>query len=250
MTATGRAAGRALFGDRVVQAWLPYDLPFAVRAFLAPLPAARRDARRDRAVAESGRVVVRGRRAALPRQCAPFRALRGGLCAHRPPRAPDALATRRRRRADRRARRAFRRAGRARAGGDRQPEVRPGDPRHGARPRPRIAAAIRRVAAGVGRGLHPRRRGGADPRRPRRPRAAGRHADRHRAAASAALRRRRLASSRAGHSVRSPQRQRVRSGRRAHGARRLDGRNAGLFCRRRRRVRRRQPAAAGRTEPD
>jgi 3-deoxy-D-manno-octulosonic-acid transferase len=35
MTATGRAAGRALFGDRVVQAWLPYDVPFAVRAFLA-----------------------------------------------------------------------------------------------------------------------------------------------------------------------------------------------------------------------
>ena len=35
MTATGRASGRALFGDRVVQAWLPYDVPFAVRAFLA-----------------------------------------------------------------------------------------------------------------------------------------------------------------------------------------------------------------------
>lgn len=35
MTATGRAAGRALCGDRVVQAWLPYDAPFAVRAFLA-----------------------------------------------------------------------------------------------------------------------------------------------------------------------------------------------------------------------
>ncbi len=34
MTATGRAAGRELFGDRVVQAWLPYDVPFAVRAFL------------------------------------------------------------------------------------------------------------------------------------------------------------------------------------------------------------------------
>ena len=34
MTATGRAAGRAVFGDRVVQAWLPYDIPFAVRAFL------------------------------------------------------------------------------------------------------------------------------------------------------------------------------------------------------------------------
>ena len=35
MTATGREAGRALFGDRVVQAWLPYDVPFAVGAFLA-----------------------------------------------------------------------------------------------------------------------------------------------------------------------------------------------------------------------
>ncbi|MFO1322608.1 MAG: lipid IV(A) 3-deoxy-D-manno-octulosonic acid transferase [Burkholderiales bacterium] len=35
MTATGREAGRALYGDRVVQAWLPYDVPFAVRAFLA-----------------------------------------------------------------------------------------------------------------------------------------------------------------------------------------------------------------------
>ncbi len=34
MTATGREAGRALFGDRVVQAWLPYDSPSAVRAFL------------------------------------------------------------------------------------------------------------------------------------------------------------------------------------------------------------------------
>lgn len=35
MTATGRAAGAALAQDRVVQAWLPYDVPFAVRAFLA-----------------------------------------------------------------------------------------------------------------------------------------------------------------------------------------------------------------------
>ena len=30
MTATGRDAGRALYGDRVVQAWLPYDVPFAI----------------------------------------------------------------------------------------------------------------------------------------------------------------------------------------------------------------------------
>ena len=35
MTATGREAGRALYGDRVVQAWLPYDVPFAIRAFFA-----------------------------------------------------------------------------------------------------------------------------------------------------------------------------------------------------------------------
>ena len=35
MTATGRAAGQALFGDRVVQAWLPYDVPLAIRGFLA-----------------------------------------------------------------------------------------------------------------------------------------------------------------------------------------------------------------------
>src|SRR5437762_13005443 len=34
MTATGRETGRALFGDHAVQAWLPYDAPFAVGAFL------------------------------------------------------------------------------------------------------------------------------------------------------------------------------------------------------------------------
>jgi len=35
MTATGRDTGRALYGNTVTQAWLPYDLPFAVDAFLA-----------------------------------------------------------------------------------------------------------------------------------------------------------------------------------------------------------------------
>lgn len=35
MTATGRETGRALFGDRVAQAWLPYDVPFVVDRFLA-----------------------------------------------------------------------------------------------------------------------------------------------------------------------------------------------------------------------
>jgi 3-deoxy-D-manno-octulosonic-acid transferase len=33
MTATGCETGRALFGDQVAQAWLPYDVPFAVSAF-------------------------------------------------------------------------------------------------------------------------------------------------------------------------------------------------------------------------
>jgi 3-deoxy-D-manno-octulosonic-acid transferase len=35
MTATGRQTGRALFGESVEQAWLPYDIPFAVRRFYA-----------------------------------------------------------------------------------------------------------------------------------------------------------------------------------------------------------------------
>ena len=34
MTPTGRATGRELFGDRVQQAYLPYDYPFAVHRFL------------------------------------------------------------------------------------------------------------------------------------------------------------------------------------------------------------------------
>ena len=34
MTATGRETARTLFGDGVVQAWLPYDLPGAMRRFL------------------------------------------------------------------------------------------------------------------------------------------------------------------------------------------------------------------------
>jgi 3-deoxy-D-manno-octulosonic-acid transferase len=35
MTATGREAGHALYGDTVQQVWLPYDVPFAIDAFLA-----------------------------------------------------------------------------------------------------------------------------------------------------------------------------------------------------------------------
>lgn len=35
MTATGRETGHTIYGDTVEQAWLPYDVPFAVDAFLA-----------------------------------------------------------------------------------------------------------------------------------------------------------------------------------------------------------------------
>ena len=35
MTPTGRATGHEVFGDRVERAWLPYDMGFAVRRFLA-----------------------------------------------------------------------------------------------------------------------------------------------------------------------------------------------------------------------
>ena len=35
MTATGREAATALYGERVIHAWLPYDLPFAVARFIA-----------------------------------------------------------------------------------------------------------------------------------------------------------------------------------------------------------------------
>ena len=55
MTATGRETGRALFGDRVTQAWLPYDLPFAVRAFLHHFRPRGRPPDGDRAVAEPDR---------------------------------------------------------------------------------------------------------------------------------------------------------------------------------------------------
>src|SRR5688572_14560131 len=35
MTPTGRETGQALFGDRVMRCYLPYDFPFAVERFLA-----------------------------------------------------------------------------------------------------------------------------------------------------------------------------------------------------------------------
>ena len=54
MTATGRAAGRELWGERVVQAWLPYDVPFAVRAFLRRFRPVAGPADGNRGVAEPG----------------------------------------------------------------------------------------------------------------------------------------------------------------------------------------------------
>ena len=163
MTATGRAAGHALFGDRVVQAWLPYDVPFAVRAFLAPL--------RVRARASSWRPSC-GRiwcalardagRAAVSRQRAPVGAIGGGLRAGAVADATDARGARRRRGADRRRRRAARGARRAGAGRHRQPQVRRRGAGGGARARAASSAALRRSAPRLARRVDARRRGGAD----------------------------------------------------------------------------------------
>ena len=59
MTATGREAGRALFGDRVVQAWLPYDVPFAVARASSRISGPRGLPDGDRAVAQSRRRAAR-----------------------------------------------------------------------------------------------------------------------------------------------------------------------------------------------
>ena len=87
MTATGREAGRALFGDRVVQAWLPYDIPFAVRALPRAFPSARRPARRNRAVAEPRCGGARDGDAAAAHQRAAVGALGARLRADRAARA-------------------------------------------------------------------------------------------------------------------------------------------------------------------
>ena len=139
MTATGRATGHALFGDAVAQAWLPYDLPLAVRAFL-------RHFRPDAGLLVETELWPNLAAAAknaghspLPRQCAPVRALGTRLRAHRDTVTPAAGLARRRRRAGRRRCAAARRARRARRGGDRQPQIRPRHPRCDARTGPRTA---------------------------------------------------------------------------------------------------------------
>ena len=169
MTATGRAAGRALFGDRVVQAWLPYDVPFAVRAFLRhfrpragmlvetelwPNLVAHAAAAGVPLYLVNARLSERSAAgyARIGRLARPMFARLAGVAAQTAAHA---------------ARFADARSGRA--GGDRQPQVRPRrSPTTALAPRPRIAAALRRGAAGVGRRLDPRRRGSADPRCARR----------------------------------------------------------------------------------
>ena len=175
MTATGRAAGAALYGDRVVQAWLPYDVPFAVRAFLAhfaPRAGLLMETEvwpnLDRMRARAARVPLflvnarlserslRGyRRFASLTQ--PMFAALAGVAAQTD---ADAARLRERRRARRR--------------GHRQPEVRRRESDAGVRALGRaLRETLRRRAAGLGRRVDARRRGGAAPRRARARRAAG-----------------------------------------------------------------------------
>ena len=253
MTATGRAAGRALFGDRVVQAWLPYDLPFAVRALPRAFPAARRAPHGNRAVAEPRRAP---RAAGVPVFLVNARLSERSARGYARVPALDA--------ADARARwpasprrptptpRASRRSARATpvVTGNLKFDVDVPDA-GAARSARELRAALRRARPVWLAALDARRRGGAAARRARRARRCRRHADRHRAAPSAAVRRGRRAAAPARHPVRrgaattAPVPADV-----ARRARRFDGRDVALLRGGRRRVRRRQPAAAGRPEPD
>ncbi len=228
MTATGRAAGARSFGDRVVQAWLPYDVPFAVRAFLAHFRPRAGLLHGDRALAEPRRARARARRAALPRQRAAVGALGGGYARiaalTRPMLAAlagvaaqtDADAAR------------LRGAGRARRRSSPATSSSTSASPDAALRWTRAARALRRrarpcwLAASTREGEEALHRSMRSPRRPLPPG----DADGHRAAPSAALRRRRRAAARARHPVRPPQRQRGGARGRRRRARRFDGRDA------------------------
>ncbi len=81
MTPTGRETGEQLFGSRVLRCYLPYDLPACIAGFLAPFPSAPGDPDGNRAVAQLDPCEPSCRHAAVPRQRASIRALRAGLCA-------------------------------------------------------------------------------------------------------------------------------------------------------------------------
>ncbi len=211
MTATGRASGRALFGDRVVQAWLPYDVPFAVRAFLAHfspraglimetelwpnLVALAHEARMPLYLVNA-RMSARSARgyARVPALARPMLAALSGVAAQTP---VDA-----KRLADL---------------GARSPVV-TGNLKFDASAPDGVDAlgrefrrAFRHGAARLGRRLHARRRGGDVARRACRHAASAGHPDRDRSAPSAALRSGGRTPAPARDPVRTPQRQRARA---------------------------------------
>ncbi len=168
MTATGREAGRALFGNRVVQAWLPYDVPFAVRALPRAFPAARRPARRNGAVAEPHRGGRAPRRAADADQRASVGALRSGYRRIAPVVAAALRRAFRNRRADPTTTRSGLRDLGARdvvVTGNLKFDV--AIPRRATRARRSAAEAVRRGAAGAGARVDARWRGSAAARRAR-----------------------------------------------------------------------------------
>ena len=104
MTATGREAGRALYGERVVQAWLPYDVPFAVRAFLARFRPRAGLLMETELWPNLIAALRAGERAALSRQRAHVRAVARGYARFPALDASDVRRARRHRGADRRRR--------------------------------------------------------------------------------------------------------------------------------------------------
>ena len=171
MTATGREAGRALFGDRVVQAWLPYDVPFAVRAFPARISAPRAGLLMETELWPNlMRACAHARRSDVPRQRAPVGAI-GARATRAFPSldAADARVARRRRRAER-----MRTRARLAALGARRRRSSPAISSSTSTCRtqalalgPRAARALRRARPVLARGVDARRRGSAAPRRAR-----------------------------------------------------------------------------------
>jgi 3-deoxy-D-manno-octulosonic-acid transferase len=206
MTATGRAAGHALYGDSVQQAWLPYDVPFAVDAFLARfrprvgllmetevwpnLVAACRE--RDIPLCLVNARLSERSAAGYARFAALTRPMFASLAGVAAQTAEDA------------ARLSGVGARDVTVTGNLKFDVALTVPIGIARPR--VARPVRRIAAGLSRRVDARRRGGAARRRAGATCVAGAIADAHRAPPSAALRRRRRSAARTRRSFRPAQR--------------------------------------------
>ncbi len=223
MTAAGRDTGQALFGDDVLQAWLPYDVPFAVRAFYAHYRPAAGFLLETELWPNLIAQAHAQRRAAVSGQCPAVGALGTTLSALSRAHPADARTPRGRSRADHRGRGAARCPRRGRCDCHRQSQVRCQRPAHSPRAGRTPAATLRGSAPDLAGGEHPRRRGSPAARRLGPGIAAGQLAAPARAAAPAALRGGRRPAARPWHGVRPAQRRCPGPGRRRRHARRFHG---------------------------